>query len=153
MGCSNDLTEAWEKVMRSKVWTGSFFQRFIRHNQWSKWSEWEFLHSNASTCTCVSSSHLLFNTFFLMLIWLMSSLTLNNFNHSICFQSSSLSSCIIIIPSELNLMHLKDATYTPTNDGIHSVAYLRFQKGGPNFRRQLVLTQRGVKLSFPNFFL
>ena len=33
----------------------------------------------------------------------------------------------------------------------HSMAYLGFQKGGPNFRWPLVLTQRGAKLSFPNF--
>ena len=39
------------------------------------------------------------------------------------------------------------------NDVIFSVAYLGFQKGGPNFRWPLVLTQRGGKPSFPIFLV
>ena len=37
--------------------------------------------------------------------------------------------------------------------GRGAVAYLGFQKGGPNFRWPLVLTQRGGQTKFSNFFI
>ena len=81
-------------------------------------------------------------------------------NHKIVLftiDSPYMISMLWIIFQTFNNMHKGNLLillwFTSPDLHVHSVAYLGFQKGGPNVCWTLVLTQRGGKTKFSNFLL